>query len=128
MIRELIIAIISIVLMAYGTLTGDATGVLLSAIVMIGIGMYSAYHYKGIKNLWYPLGVLGAFIVFMASSVYPGGVICTLFLLAFVGSVLYFSYYTWHAPIAIKSGGQFCSSCGAPIGESAYCPACGAKQ
>ena len=129
MIKEFIIAAFSIILVAIGAMTGDSVMVFLAVCLSIVIGMYSAYYYKGEKNYWYPIGVIGTFILFMVSSQTIGGYPCTLLLFLYFGIVLYFSWYAQKGEVKpVVSGGRFCSSCGSPIGESAFCPACGAKQ
>jgi uncharacterized membrane protein YdcZ (DUF606 family) len=92
--NELIIAVIGIVLAAMALGSGDSSLMLLAFVIIIGVGMYSGHHYKGQKNWWYSLGVFGAFLVFMVSSSYPGGVICTLILFAFLGLVCYLAWWS----------------------------------
>lgn len=103
--KEFVAVVVCIALMFVGLAMGASVIVFIAGCAAIVIGCYSAYYYKGQKNYWYPIGVIGAFILFMASSAYPGGIICTLLMFVFLGSVLYFA---WHAD---KS-----PSCGAKIG------------
>ena len=91
--NEFIAAIGCIVLMFVGLGTGLSVIVFFAMCATIIIGCYSAYYYKGQKNYWHPLGVIGLFILFVASSVYPGGIICTFLMFVFLGVVLYFAWY-----------------------------------
>lgn len=136
--KEFIAAILCIALMFVGLGMGASALVFLAACATVVVGCYSAYHFKGQKNYWYPIGVIGAFILFVASAAYPGGIICTLLMLMFLGSVLYFawcaenkekvnskpeisrgSYIAIHCPVCgavIAVRDQFCPSCGSKIG------------
>ena len=132
--KEFIAAIACIALMFIGLGMGASVLVILAVCATIAIGCYSAYHYKGQKNYWYPIGVIGAFILFMASSSYPGGIICTLLMFVFLGSVLYFA---WYAENKLKADDKKeytqrydkeCQNCHAVISyDVKFCPSCGAK-
>jgi len=118
----------------FATMSIPVVFMLLTCLV-IAIGMYCAYYYKGTKNYWLSLGVLGSFILFMASSVYPGGYICTLLLLVFIGEVFYFAWHAQKEEVKPKESSMLmryekeCPSCHKIIGaEFSFCPACGAKQ
>lgn len=103
--KEFFAAIVCIALMFLGLGTGASVLVFFAMCATIVIGCYSAYHYKGHKNYWYPIGVIGAFMMFVASSAYPGGIICTLLMFVFLGAVLYFGWNAEKSP-----------SCGEKIG------------
>ena len=130
--NEFIAAIGCIVLMFVGLAAGLSGLVFLAACATIVIGCYSAYYYKGQKNYWYPVGVIGSFILFVASSAYPGGIVCTLLMFVFLGVVLYFAWYANHAESKAFGGiiNRPCPNCGHILGlqgSLGYCPNCGSK-
>ena len=129
MIRELIISVVCILGALIGVATSSVNIICISMVALIIIGMYSGYKFKCQNNIWYALGVFGAFLVFMASPSI-GGWFCTGVLFVFFGLVCYLAWYAnishTNKPI-VKGIMKFCPNCGNQIGNSPFCHRCGSK-
>jgi len=134
MIRELIISVVCIIGALIGVTTSSVNIICISMVALIIIGMYSGYKFKCQNNIWYALGVFGAFLVFMASPSI-GGWFCTGVLFVFFGLVCYLAWYANAGEI--KPQPQYkpgtivarCLKCGAIKSASdQFCPNCGADS
>lgn len=130
MIKEFVISLIAVFLLAISVIAGINIAAFLLAVACIILGMYYAYHYRGTKNYWLSIGVLGLFILFMVLAPIPW--VGTFMMALFFGLFLLFAWNAFREEPKSFGGvvNRACPNCGHILGlpgALGYCPNCGTK-